>query len=227
MSFYFSILAPPSLSSTPLFEHTFGTSRSGGDGVSRFQDSALALNPLVAHAALDSIDDTMWTTGSLYLKLVDRFQSTYVFGFVTAANVRFILLACPDADRTNSITGTGSGGGSGGSSGGLTATSGGAGGRGGKDSVRASLSASFSGASGTSGWGTASSTSFSAYAYPGGGSAGWNATSPASEDAVKSFFNDVYDSWVKAVMSPFYHKGMPVRSPVFRTRVAAAAKKYL
>jgi trafficking protein particle complex subunit 2 len=218
MSFHFLILAPPAHGSVPLFEHTFGTSRSGGDGVSRFQDAALALNPLVAHAALDALDDAMWGSGALYLKLVDRFQSTYVFAFVTAANARFVLLACPEADRANAVTGAGA---STPGSAGLAGAAAAAAGR----EARSGLAASMSSASAA--WGGVGSTSFSAYAYPGGGSGGWNATSPASEEAVKSFFQDVYDSWVKAVMSPFYQKGMPVRSPVFRSRVAAAARKYL
>jgi len=39
----------------------------------------------------------------------------------------------------------------------------------------------------------------------------------------------VYEIWVKTVMNPFFGVGVgePVRSPVFRARVAAAAKKYL
>ena len=54
-----------------------------------------------------------------------------------------------------------------------------------------------------------------------------NPTSPATEEAIKNFFLEVYDSWVKAVMSPFYKVNMEVRSPVFRARVAAAGRKYL
>lgn len=54
-----------------------------------------------------------------------------------------------------------------------------------------------------------------------------NPTSPATEEAVRSFFAEVYENWVKAVMSPFYRADMEVSSPVFRTRVAAAGRKYL
>jgi trafficking protein particle complex subunit 2 len=57
--------------------------------------------------------------------------------------------------------------------------------------------------------------------------AAFNPTAPATEDAIKNFFLDVYDAWVKTVMNPFYAPNMPVLSPVFRQRVAAAAKKYL
>ncbi len=41
------------------------------------------------------------------------------------------------------------------------------------------------------------------------------------------FFTEVYENWVKAVMSPFYKANSEVRSPVFRARVAAAGRKYL
>lgn len=57
----------------------------------------------------------------------------------------------------------------------------------------------------------------------------YNPTSPATEEAVKNFMVEVYESWVKTVMNPFFSVGVgeQVRSPVFRSRVAAAAKKYL
>lgn len=54
-----------------------------------------------------------------------------------------------------------------------------------------------------------------------------NPTSPATEEAIKMFFSEVYENWVKAVMSPFYKANTEVRSPVFRARVAAAGRKYL
>ena len=54
-----------------------------------------------------------------------------------------------------------------------------------------------------------------------------NPTSPQTEEAVRSFFLEVYENWVKAAMNPFYRVNMEVRSPVFRQRVAAAGRKYL
>lgn len=56
---------------------------------------------------------------------------------------------------------------------------------------------------------------------------GANPTSPATEEAIKNFFQEVYENWVKATMSPFYRLNMVVKSPVFRARVAAAGRKYL
>lgn len=54
-----------------------------------------------------------------------------------------------------------------------------------------------------------------------------NPTSPQTEEAIKQFFQEVYENWVKMIMSPFYHVNMPVKSAVFRGRVQAAGKKYL
>jgi len=56
---------------------------------------------------------------------------------------------------------------------------------------------------------------------------GSNPTSPATEEAVRNFFMEVYENWVKAVMNPFYKNNSVVGSPVFRQRVAAAGRKYL
>ncbi|KAI0382894.1 Sedlin [Hypomontagnella monticulosa] len=58
-------------------------------------------------------------------------------------------------------------------------------------------------------------------------SIGANPTSPQTEEAIKSFMLEVYENWVKTIMSPFYRVNMEVRSPVFRQRVAAAGRKYL
>ncbi|SPQ22737.1 d93fb746-ea7a-438c-9de3-3f3300b42097 [Thermothielavioides terrestris] len=58
-------------------------------------------------------------------------------------------------------------------------------------------------------------------------SVGANPTSPQTEEAIKNFFNEVYDNYVKAIMNPFYRVNMEIRSPVFRQRVAAAGRKYL
>lgn len=55
----------------------------------------------------------------------------------------------------------------------------------------------------------------------------FNPTSPAAEEAVRQFFADVYENWVKTVMNPFYTVNMPVTSLVFKARVAAAGRKYL
>jgi trafficking protein particle complex subunit 2 len=62
MSFYFSIIGTKD---NPLFEHEFGTSKQGGDGVSRFRDDARRMNPFIVHSALDILDDLQWASGAM------------------------------------------------------------------------------------------------------------------------------------------------------------------
>jgi hypothetical protein len=101
-----------------------------------------------------------------YLKCIDKFFDNYISCFVTAGNVKFLLLHYP---------------------------------------------------TGHAGTGTSRSST----------AIGTNPTSSATEEAIKMFFTEVYDNWVKAIMNPFYKANMEVTSPVFRARVAAAGRKYL
>jgi hypothetical protein len=54
----------------------------------------------------------------------------------------------------------------------------------------------------------------------------YNPTAPATEEAIKNFFMECYDVWLKTLMNPFYDTDMVVRSPKFRERVAAAGRRY-
>ncbi|KAI9762223.1 MAG: hypothetical protein M4579_000546 [Chaenotheca gracillima] len=177
MSYYFAIIGTKD---NPLFEHEFGTSKQGGDGIARFPEQARHMNQFIVHSSLDIVEEVQWGTGQMYLKVIDRFYNNYVSCFLTGGNIKFLLLHAPP---TSSLTNTGSG--------------------------------SNNPASGTSS-SRASSTSIAA-----------NPTSPATEEAIRQFFVDVYEAWIKTIMNPFYLVNMEVKSPVFRTRVAAAGRKYL
>lgn len=66
----------------------------------------------------------------------------------------------------------------------------------------------------------------------GGGGAGassvpMNPASPQAEEAVRQFFGEVFEVWIKAQMSPFQDVEGKLGSPVFRERVRAAGRKYL
>ena len=54
-----------------------------------------------------------------------------------------------------------------------------------------------------------------------------NPTSPQTEEAIRQFFGEVFEVWMKAIMSPFASVEEKLGSPVFRQRVAAAGRKYL
>ena len=54
-----------------------------------------------------------------------------------------------------------------------------------------------------------------------------NATSPQAEEAIRGFFGEVFEVWIKAIMNPFTSTEDKIVSPVFRQRIIAAGKKYL
>jgi len=54
-----------------------------------------------------------------------------------------------------------------------------------------------------------------------------NPSSVQTEEAVRQFMLEVYEAWAKCIMNPFYIVNQPVSSPIFRGRVATAAKRYL
>lgn len=189
MSYVFTIVGTRD---NPLFSHTFGTSKHGAPGHAQFPPDSLTLNQFILHSSLDIVEEVQWTTGAMYLKCVDRFQSNYISCFLTGTGMKFLLLHNPDPVA--------------GSQGGGTHPSHG---------HHASLGAG----DGVSKVGRGSGSAASSVAG--------NPTGPAAEEAVRQFFADVYESWVKTAMNPFYRVDSEIKSPIFRQRVAAAARKYL
>ncbi|KAK5018249.1 trafficking protein-like protein particle complex subunit 2 [Cryomyces antarcticus] len=177
MSYYFAIIGTKD---NPLFEHEFGTSKQGGDGIARFRDEARHMNQFIVHSSLDIVEEVQWGSGQMYLKTIDRYHNNHISCYLTAGNVKFLLLLSPDTHPAA-----------------YTASS---------NTQRPSSAA------------LARQTSSSLAANP---------TAPQTEEAIRLFFTEVYDAWVKNLMNPFYMLNAPVRSPVFRGRVMAAGKKYL
>ncbi|KAK2744704.1 TRAPP subunit [Onygenales sp. PD_40] len=193
MSYYFTILSPTDV---PLFSHSFGTSKAGGDGVARFRfpDNAPYMNQFIVHASLDIVEELQWSNGAMYLKHIDTYPptSSHVSAFLTGSGARFLLLHQPPQPASTNAAG------------GSSSSSGGGGG------------GPLLSGSATS---TSSRTSSSSIAN--------NPTSPQTEEAIRQFMNEVYENWVKTVMSPFYRRGKEITSPVFRGRVVAAGRKWL
>ena len=227
MSYYFVIVGNRD---NPLFEIEFGTSKQGGDGVARFPPAAKELNPFLVHASLDIVEEVMWLNNQMcvslnarmelskatksscapprYLKRVDHFASAHISSFLTPTSTKFLLLHLPHAPNQSPPH---------------------------PDSrqnpnlfppmIPYTTTAPPSSIFGRPG---AAGASASAASNSGGSaSVPTNPTGPQTEEAMRLFFNEVYEAWVKAVMNPFQTVNKKLASPVFRTRVLAAGKKFL
>ena len=74
----------------PLFEAEIDTnSASGSTGQN---DLSTRQNYFVLHSALDLVEKSVWTTNNMYLRVVDKVNHQQVSTFLTAANVKFMLL---------------------------------------------------------------------------------------------------------------------------------------
>ncbi|KAI4250535.1 MAG: hypothetical protein L6R40_000135 [Gallowayella cf. fulva] len=206
MSYYFCIV---NTRDQPTFELEFGTSKQGGDGIARFSQEARELNPFLMHASLDYVDDMQW-----YLRRIDHFAHTHISAFLTPTSTRFLLLHLPHPPNTAPLPPP------------QTSTS---------YSPYGPYTNAFPGTSFTpSSSSTTTTTTTSTSARTGLGGAGGggggipnNPTSPQTEEAVRLFFTEVFEIWLKGVMSPFGGPGEMVSSSVFRARVVAAGRKYL
>lgn len=122
----------------PLYEAELNQS------ISAVADSITRQNYFVLHSALDLADKAAWTTNHMYLKVVDKVNQQEVSTFVTAGNIKFMLLH-----------------------------------------------------------------------------------NGKNDDVIKSFFNDVYEIYVKLLMNPFTQYDAPITSKLFDSRVRAIGRRCL
>lgn len=157
------------------------------------------INPFIVHASLDVVEDVQWTTNQLYLKVVDNYYGYMISAMCTAGNIRFLLLHKPGGGSSNTASGSVLTGGS------VDGTGSGMG--------SGSTAGGTGGGSGGGLIGSSSTNSSASYAH--------------NEEPIRQFFFDVYDLYVKTLLSPFYFVNQPITSPVFDQKVRGLAKKYL
>ena len=74
----------------PLFEAEIDTT--SAVGAPGQNDLSTRQNYFVLHSALDLVEKSAWTTTNMYLRVVDKVNHQQVSTFLTAANVKFMLL---------------------------------------------------------------------------------------------------------------------------------------
>ncbi|MCJ1253003.1 TRAPP subunit [Lignoscripta atroalba] len=202
MSYYFCIVGTKD---NPLFELEFGTSKAGGDGVARFPAEARHLNQFIVHSSLDIVEEVQWLSSQMYLKRIDHFASSHISCFLTPTSTKFLLLHLPHPPNTAPST--------------LSAS---------QNPHIFPPFAPYTTTNPPSSSILRSSTSSLSSSSSGGAAAiPNNPTAPATEEAMRMFFNEVFEAWIKAVMNPFQGVNKTLGSPVFRGRVMAAGRKYL
>lgn len=101
-SYYFAIVGH---NDNPIFEQEFVNSKEVKVNANSIEDNRKSqkkysqkedhrhLNQFIAHAALDLIDEHKWRSNTTYLKSLDKFNQFFVSAFVTASQIRFIMVS--------------------------------------------------------------------------------------------------------------------------------------
>ncbi|EAL66023.1 trafficking protein particle complex subunit 2 [Dictyostelium discoideum AX4] len=97
----------------------------------------------IAHGSLDIVEEHVWKSNNMYLKIIDKFNKVQISSFVTAGHIKFLLLH-----------------------------------------------------------------------------------EKKDEDAIKNFFVEVHDLYLKILLNPFYEYNKPITSTAFDAKVRKIGTKY-
>ncbi|GAM17909.1 hypothetical protein SAMD00019534_010840, partial [Acytostelium subglobosum LB1] len=101
------------------------------------------INQYILHSSLDIVEEVLWKTNNMNLKVVDKYNKFNISSYVTAGHIKFMLLH-----------------------------------------------------------------------------------EKKDEDAIRNFFVDVHDLYLKILLNPFYTYNTPITSPAFDARVRKLGAKY-
>ncbi|KAF9974900.1 TRAPP subunit [Actinomortierella ambigua] len=132
----------------PIYEAEFVSSNTAKSATSAINDARKEewrhLNQFIAHAALDMVEDIQWSTNQMYLKSIDKFNDKFISAYLTAGNIKMLLLH-----------------------------------------------------------------------------------ETKSEDAIRNFFTETNEWYIKTLLNPFYEPNTVITSAAFDHKVRVSAKRYL
>ena len=76
----------------PLYPRALAASHPDLSSFLQRDESRQYILQFVLHASLDVVDEVVWNSQAMNLKLVDRYNDMYVAAYNTAGNIRFLLL---------------------------------------------------------------------------------------------------------------------------------------